>query len=147
MRILRFIVITVAISLTGVFLVATDQISSDVAHAAVDVACLVNAKARELDAKHNLSKRSKALLVQSKSKVEKTVKNPLSKDAKRTISAAVASFIVGLQLGGSKLSILLVFASTIVDFQEGLAGDVMDAIEEVILGIRKRIKVILKLHL
>ena len=147
MGILRFIIIAAVISLTGMFLVVTDQVSSDVAHAAVDVACLVGDKTRELDTKHNLSKRSKALLVQSKSKVEKTVRNPLSKDAKRTISAGVVSFILGLQLGGSKLGILLVFASTIVDFQVGLAGDVMDAIEEVILHASKRIKELLDRHL
>jgi hypothetical protein len=147
MGILRFFIIAAVISITGMFLVVTDKVSSDVAHAAVDVACLVVSKTRELDTKHNLSKRSKALLVQSRSKVERTVKNPLSNDAKRTISAGVASFVLGFQLGGSKLGILFVVASTLVDFQVGLAGDVMDVVEDVILRMRKQLKELLERHL
>ena len=90
--------------------------------------------------RHNLVERGVAAIAQSKTKVETAIRDPSSQDAKRILGAGVASFVLGLQLGGPYLGLFLAFASTRVDFQHGLAGDISNAVEEVTLLAWKRSK-------
>lgn len=93
---------------------------------------LTDSKAKELDDKHNLVQRGKAAIAQSTGKIDTAIRDPLSLAAKRITGAAVTSFLLGLRVGGGvRLG---------VDFQQGLAGDVAHAIEDLVLLVWKRMK-------
>jgi hypothetical protein len=139
MKILRLLVITLVLSYAGLFLFP-EKVARDIVNAVKDVTILANIKAQELDKKHDLVKRSTVAITRSKNRVETAIRNPSSQDAKRTIGAGVASFLLGLQLGGPFLGIALAFGSTLMDLQRGLAGDIAHAVEEIVSLTWKRIK-------
>lgn len=132
MGILRFLLVTLLVTCMSTLLVP-NPVRTDIAIAARDVSSLVTTKAKELDEKYSLLK-------QSKTTISTVVKNPYSHEAQRVLGIGIASFVLGLQLSGPLLGTLLAFASTLVDFQEGLAGDAMDTLEEVAMLAWARMK-------
>lgn len=147
MGILRILFVATVVLFSGMFLIP-EQVRNDVSIAIQDVTSLVRTKTRDLDKKHNLVERSKVVLQNSRRKVEMAVNDPLSKDGNRTLLVGVMSFLLGLELGGPFLGVMMMFGSTLVDFQqEGLVEDIADAVEEVIFRAWTRIKGLLKLYL
>lgn len=142
MGVLRLLFIGIVLCYASTFLFP-EGVASEIYSTIQDVTSLASTKAGDLDKKHSLVERSTAAITESRAKVTAAVKNPSSHGGKRVLGAGIASFLLGFQLGGGfYLGLALAFGSTLVDLQQGLAGDIAHAVEEVALLAWSRIKAI-----